>query len=422
MLLQIGHRLCGSESLEEAVNRSIALLHAEGFDNVHRESVQLPRWVRGREHAELRSPRARPQPLLMLGLGNSIGTGKDGIEAEVLVVRNFTELSDRAQDVKGRIVVYNQYCDWVASPIDCYGLSVGYRTSGAAEAAKYGAVAALVRSVTGFSLATPHTGMAEGTTPIPTASLTVEDVSMLQRMQDRGQRITIFLYMEAQLLAPVTGHNVVAELTGSLYPNETVLVSGHLDSWDVGNGVMDDADGAWISWSALSLVKLAGLKPKRTMRLVLWSCEEFGGIGGQQYWNDHHAAELDTMDIVFESDLGVFHPLGLQLAANDKATAIVSQIGQLLSSINATQVVGGGEGTDIDNWLGAGVPGASLYSANERYFWYHHTNADRMEVMDRDDMDLAAATWAVFAYTLADIDAFLPRGTNTTMARRVMAD
>ena len=393
--MQIGHRLCGSESLEEAVNRSIALLQAEGFDNVHRESVQLPRWVRGREYAELRSPRSRPQPLLMLGLGNSIGTGTKGIEAEVVVVRNFSELDARGAEVKGKIVVYNQYCDWAATPIDCYGLSVGYRTSGAFEAAKYGALAALVRSVTGFSMATPHTGMTDGTTPIPTASLTVEDVSMMQRMQDRGQRITIYLYMEAQLLTPVTGHNVVAEIAGSQYPNETVLVSGHLDSWDVGAGVMDDADGAWISWSALSLVKLAKLKPKRTLRLVLWSCEEFGGIGGQQYWNDHNADELATMDIVFESDLGqttkathispctaihvhhtrwilisftlptiscdtgVFHPLGLQLSANTIATNLVAEVGQLLASINATQVVTGGEGTDIDNWIGAGVPGAS---------------------------------------------------------------
>ena len=341
----IGHRLCGSESLQDAVEWSRQQLSAEGFDNVHLEQVSEPRWVRGMEYAELREPRKRPQPLAMLGLGSSIGTPREGITAEVIVVRNFTELAARAADVKGKIVVYNEYCNWRAQPIGCYGNSVTYRSSGAQRAAQYGAVASLTRSVTGFSMNTPHTGGSQRST-IPAAALATEDVDMLQRMQDRGQRMVIHMYMEAQTLNNTVGHNVVAEIKGSTYPDEVVLVSGHLDSWDVGVGAMDDGDGAILSWSALSLVKKAGLKPKRTLRLLFWSCEEQGGIGGHQYYQDH-VGELKNMDAVFEADLGVFTPYGLELTANNATTTIVREIGQLLTAINASQVVGGGEGTDI---------------------------------------------------------------------------
>ena len=389
------------------MNLSVALLQKEGFDNVHTESVRLPHWVRGREYAELRAPRSRPQPLAMLGLGNSIGTGSSGIEAEVLVVHSYQELAAYRDEAKGKIVVFNHQCDWKGNPLGCYGISVGYRSGGANAAAQYGAVAALVKSVTGFSMATPHTGSSQQAS-IPAASLTVEDVEMLQRFQDRKQRTVIFLYMEAVTLPSVPGRNVVAEIKGSQFPDEVVLVSGHLDSWDVGNGVMDDADGAWISWSALSLVKQANLHPKRTMRLLLWTCEEFGGIGGQQYYSDHQQ-ETPNMDVVFESDLGVFHPYGLQLTANANATRIVREVATLLTSINTTLVTGGGEGTDIANWINKGVPAASLANDNSRYFNYHHTHADSMYLMNSTDLDLAAATWAVHAYVLADIDAFLPR-------------
>jgi len=230
----------------------------------------------------------------------------------------------------------------------------------------------------------------------------------MQRFSDRGQSIILRLYMEATPLPPTVGHNVVAEIKGSTYPEQIVLVSGHLDSWDVGSGVMDDGGGAFISWSALSLVKMANLIPLRTLRLVLWSCEEFGGIGSQQYFNAHQT-EAKNMDIVFESDLGVFHPLGLELTANDAATKIVAGIGQLLTSINTSAVVGGGEGTDIAPWMNVGVPGASLYNQDQTYFNYHHTRADSMLIMNTTDLDLAAATWAVFAYSIASLDAMLPR-------------
>ena len=247
-------------------------------------------------------------------------------------------------------------------------------------------------------MSTPHTG---SSTPanISWAAITTEDSDMLQRLQDRGYTITVKLVMNATgtSLSPVVNHNVIAELTGSLYPNETVLVSGHFDSWDVGNGVMDDADGAWISWSALSLIKQLGLRPKRTLRLAMWACEETGGLGGNQYYEDHKA-DIANYNIVMESDNGVFYPYGLEFTGNREASIIIQSIGMLTKAINTTGVKGSGGGLDVQKWIDAKVPGASIWTQNNRYFNYHHTNADNMAVMDSGEMDMAAAVWTVYAY------------------------
>jgi len=288
----------------------------------------------------------------------------------------------------------------------------GLRGRGADVASRYGAVAALIRSVTGFSMNTPHTGSSTSAN-ISWAAITTEDTDMLQRLQDRGLSITVKLLMNAtgNSLSPTTNHNVVAEITGSTYPHEVVLVSGHFDSWDVGNGVMDDADGAWISWSALSLVKQLGLKPKRTIRLVMWACEETGGLGGIQYFNDHKA-DIGNYSIVMESDDGVFYPYGLAFSGTNVATSIIQSIGVLTKSINTTAVRGGGGGLDVQPWISAqpyGVPGASPWTQNDRYFNYHHTNADNMGVMNSEELDMAAAMWTVYAYSLANIDSMLPK-------------
>lgn len=214
--------------------------------------------------------------------------------------------------------------------------------------------------------------------------------------------------MQAQNNGNMPGHNVVAEIVGSTYPEETVLVSGHLDSWDVGQGAMDDGGGMAISWSVLTALARLGLRPKRTIRFVAWSCEELGGIGADQYY-EAHIDEVPTMSLVMESDLGVFHPLGIEFTGSTAAAQIMAGIGQLLAPINATEVTGGGEGTDIDPWMQAGVPGASLANENEKYFYFHHSYGDTITVLDKDDVDLCAATWAVTAYSVANLDSLLPR-------------
>ncbi|XP_064201848.1 carboxypeptidase Q-like [Anguilla rostrata] len=398
----VGHRLSGSRNLEHAIEYMYNALTKDGLDNVHLEPVKIPHWVRGKESAVILRP--RNHPLAILGLGSSVGTPREGIKAEVLVVKSFDELKQRASEAEGRIVVYNQ-------PFVSYGETVKYRSSGAAEAAKVGAVASLIRSVTPFSINSPHTGWQdyeEGVPRIPTACITVEDAQLMARMAERGQKIVIHLTMGAQNLPDADSFNTVAEITGSKYPEQVVLISGHLDSWDVGQGAMDDGGGVAISWEALSLLKDLGLRPKRTVRAVLWSAEEPGGVGALQYYQ-RHKENISNINLVMESDLGTFRPRGIQFSGKAQAQKIMGEVMKLLKPINATKLEGSAEGTDIQMWMDGGVPGASLLNDNSKYFWFHHTHGDTITVQDPEEMSLCSAVWAVVSYVIADLEEMLPR-------------
>ncbi|XP_050518668.1 carboxypeptidase Q-like isoform X1 [Diabrotica virgifera virgifera] len=285
------------------------------------------------------------------------------------------------------------------------------RYKGPSKAAKYGAIATLIRSATPFSLNTLHTGVTEYEDSIPkiaAASITIEDAHMLQRMQDRGEKIVLKLNIQTQNLDPVTSRNVVAEIKGSRDPEKVVLVSGHIDSWDVGVGAMDDGGGAFISWYALRVLKAFGLKPKRTVRSVLWTAEEQGLIGVQAY-DKAHREELDKHIFVMESDWGAFTPLGLEYVAGVEGGCILKEVLKLLAPINATQTkLVDSAGSDIAIWKNI-LPTASLLNRNENYFWYHHTEADTMDVFDPAALDRATALWASVAYVLADLNKDFPR-------------
>ncbi|XP_076844546.1 carboxypeptidase Q-like [Brachyhypopomus gauderio] len=398
----VGHRVTGSRNLDLAIKYMYNAMRLDGLENVHLEPVKIPRWIRGEESAVMVLP--RNHSMSILGLGSSVGTPKEGIEAEVLVVESFEELKRRANEAKGKIVVFNQ-------PFVSYAETVVYRTAGASEAAKVGAVASLIRSVTPFSINSPHTGWQwyqPGVPQIPTASITVEDAQMMARMARRCTRIVVRLTMGAENLADVDSFNTVAEITGTEHPEQVVLLSGHLDSWDVGQGAMDDGGGVAISWEALSLIKDLGLRPRRTLRTVLWSAEEAGGLGAAQYYQQHKA-NISNFDLVMESDLGTFAPVGLQFTGSDKARAVMWEVVKLLTPINVTSLEEHGEGTDINMWMEAGVPGASLHTADSRYFWFHHSQGDTMTVQDPTEMNLCSAVWAVVAYVVADLDEMLPR-------------
>lgn len=402
---KFGSRLAGSQSLEDAIDYMLAQLKADGLENVHGEEAVIPHWIRGEESATMLQPRVHPLP--MLGLGYSIGTGPAGITADVIVVKSFDELQARASEVPGKIVVYNN--DYLG-----YGISVEYRALGAARAAKLGAVASLIRSVASLSIDSPHTGMQDyqdGIKKIPTACITVEDAEMMWRMAQRGERIQVFLNMSAQNLPSTISRNTVAEIKGSTYPEQVVLLSGHLDSWDVGQGAMDDGGGALISWQALSLVRQLGLRPKRTLRMVLWTAEEFGGVGAQAYY-DQHKVDVNNFDLVMESDIGTFTPTGIDFTGSANATKIMTEVLKLLKPINASILDGNGEGTDISPWMSAGVPGASLKNLNDNYFYFHHSQGDTMTVQDPVAMNLCSAVWAVTSYVVADMDQMLPRNTH----------
>jgi len=251
-------------------------------------------------------------------------------------------------------------------------------------------------------------GYEDGVTKIPNAAIAIEDAELLQRLYNRGVNITIELYMEAHSLPDGPSFNVIGEIVGSTYPEEVILVSGHLDSWDVGQGAMDDGGGAMISWQVVSTLKALGIRPKRTIRFVGWACEEFGGIGAQQYY-DQHKADIANFDMVMESDVGVFKALGIFFTGNSDATEIMREVVKPLKSIGADNLLPNGEGTDIGPWISAGVPGASLYNENEKYFWFHHSHGDMLGVLNPDDVDSCAATWTVTAFTVANLDKLLPR-------------
>lgn len=398
----VGPRLSGSQNLEKAIQIMYQNLQQDGLENVHLEPVKIPHWERGEESAVMLAPRIHK--MAILGLGSSIGTPPEGIKAEVLVVTSFDELQRRASEARGKIIVYNQ-------PYMGYEMTVQYRVRGAVEAAKVGAVASLIRSVASFSIYSPHTGVQEyedGVPKIPTACITVEDAEMISRMASRGNTIIIHLKMGAKNYPDTSSFNTVAEITGSKYPEQVVLVSGHLDSWDVGQGALDDGGGAFISWEALSLIKDLGLRPKRTLRLVLWTAEEQGGVGASQYY-ELHKANISKYSLVMESDSGTFLPTGLQFTGSDKARAIMKEVMSLLQPLNITQVYSDGEGTDIDFWMQAGVPGASLRDDLYKYFSFHHSHGDTMTVMDPKQMNVAAAVWTVVSYVVADMEEMLPR-------------
>tara|TARA_Y100001935_G_scaffold224416_1_gene200817 strand:+ start:232343 stop:233707 length:1365 start_codon:yes stop_codon:yes gene_type:complete len=400
-----GPRLSGSENLENAIDWIVETMKEDGFDKVWKQPVMVPHWVRGNESATLKAPITRDLP--MLGLGGSIGTPKDGITAEVLVVNSFDELEARSDEAKGKIVLFN-------APFTTYGQTVQYRVNGASAAAKHGAVASMIASVASYSIQTPHTGVMryqDGIKKIPHAAITVEDANMIQRFAERGEKVEVHLYMEAMTLPDAQSHNVIAEITGSEFPEEIVVMGGHIDSWDVGQGAMDDGGGCVAAWEALRLIKESGLRPKRTIRVVLWTNEENGLAGGTEYrrWVEEDEKSLEKHVLAMESDAGVFDPIGFGFSGSDEAFEIISEIGSLLKPIEADEVKKGGGGADIGPLMQGGVPGMGLNVDGEKYFWFHHTDADTIDKLNLQDFNECVATMGVHAFVVADLDQTLPR-------------
>lgn len=400
---RFGPRFSGTESLEAAHDWILQGMRDDGLENVRGEPVLVPRWVRGEERATLLSPRL--SDLAVLGLGGSVGTPPEGITAEVLVVESFEELEARSAEAVGRIVLFDV-------PFTTYGETVQYRSRGAVAAARAGAVASLIRSVTPFSMNIPHTGgmgYEEGVPRIPHAALTLEAAAMLHRMQDRGERIEISLFMGAMDEGMRESRNVMAEVVGWEHPDEIVVIGGHSDSWDVGQGAMDDAGGVVVAWEAVRLMRELGIQPRRTVRVVGWTAEEVGIYGGEAYAvAPGRDAEAHVLGI--ESDGGVFSPLGFGFTGSDEAFAVVQEVGKLLEPIGAGAVTRGGGGADIGPMMRRGMPGMGLNVEPTRYFWYHHTDADTLDKLDPEELARCVAAMAVMAYVVADLPETLPRG------------
>ncbi len=404
---QVGHRLAGSPELDKAIAWAAQAMKDDGLE-VRTEKVMVPHWVRGAEEASITSPVTRA--VRVLTLGGSVATPKGGISAPIVVVHDFKELDAKAEQIKGAIVVYN-----VAMPAyseehgSGYGETVAYRGGGASQAAKRGAVAALVRSVTAKSLATLHTGAMRydpEQPKIPTASITVEDAELLDRLT-RDNKVTMHLRLEPQSLPDVESANVIGELRGRDKPDEIVVIGGHIDSWDVGQGAHDDGAGIVTMMQALRVLKQLGLTPRRTIRAVLFTNEE-NGVRGAKAYAEMHKAELANTVLALESDSGGFAPRGFNVGHRDpeaakRVRARLTDIAALLAPSFELKVGDGHGGTDIQPMESAGVPQIGLDVDSSKYFDYHHTDADTLDKVDPQDLADMVATVAVLAYVVADL-------------------
>ncbi len=398
-----GARLTGSDNLTRAIAWAVATMKADGLEKVRAEKVMAPRWVRGRESLEITEPPHHVLPLL--GLGGSVATPSDGVEAEVMVVSSMDELQQRATDAKGRIVLFDV-------PYTTYGETVSYRSGGARAAARHGAVGMLLRAVGPIGLRTTHTGgmqYGDDTPKIPAAAIAVEDAQRIHRIVNRGRTVRVRLKMEGHVEPDVESANVIGEIVGRERPEEIVLVGCHFDSWDAATGASDNAVGCIATWEGLRLMKKLGIQPRRTVRLVLFTNEENGLRGGNAY-KDAYASDAEKHVLAIESDSGVFQPAQLAFTGSESARRIIAEIGTLLAGIDMQHVGPGGGGADIGpiSQLGR-VPMMAYGGDSTKYFTIHHTPADTVERILPGEVSKAAASIAVMAYVVAEMPERLPR-------------
>jgi len=435
----IGKRISGSEPLDRAVAWSADLMRKEGLANVTTQKVMVPHWVRGKESGAIVAPVTKQ--LHMLGLGMSVATPPGGITAEVVVVSSFDELKALPPAaVKGRIVVYN-------APYEGYGRTVMYRVNGPSVAAGMGAAAVLVRSITPLAVQLPHTGtlVYDARQPkIPAAAISPEDAMMLARLATEGVPVKVHLEMEAHMEADAPSANVMGEIVGTEKPDEVVVLGGHIDSWDVGQGAQDDGSGIMATLEAVNLIKQSGLAPKRTIRIVFWVNEENGDAGGIAYRKALGDKVLNQVAAI-EMDGGAETPVGYGYGSGGRRRSapaaqptsplipgepagppelspeeqhsldLLRDIATLLKPVGADTIRPGGGGSDIEPLMRAGVPGLGEMTTGAHYFDWHHTEADTVDKVDPVEFRKNIASLAVMTFVLADMPEKLAghKGTGT---------
>jgi carboxypeptidase Q len=415
----IGPRISGSLQAQAAVEQVAAAMRADGF-KVTLQPVRVPHWVRGAERAELidyaQRPKGITQQMHLTTLGGSVATPTDGVVAQVLVVNSFADLNARASEARGRIVLFDVPFDQDLADNGqagtAYGQAGAYRRTGASAAAKVGAIAALVRSVGGANYRLPHTGQMiyePGVAKIPTAAVTAEDSMLVARLAKRGV-VTMKLTLTPQQLPEVDSFNVIADLVGSEKPDEIVLVSGHLDSWDLATGAIDDGAGVAAAMGVAHIFKELKLKPKRTLRVVAWMSEENGSAGGSAYFNAFKDGPIKHAAVI-ESDSGAGKPLGIEGFATANSMTLLQTLRETLMPIGATTLrrSEGPVGSDIGQWQTIGVPGFGPLLDTRHYFDYHHTPADTLDKVDPKNLQRMVATMGVLAFYLADAPEMLQR-------------
>lgn len=412
----IGPRLAGSPQAQAASQYVAAELRKIGLD-VRLEEARVSHWVRGDEKAELvEFPGQAPevtQKLVLTTLSGSSATPASGITADVIVVHSFDELAALGREkVAGKIVLFNVRYDTrkaeAGYAFDAYGEAVVYRGRGGRAVAELGGAAALIRSVGSANYRLPHTGFSYPA-PVPAAALAAEDADLVEHLVSQG-KVRMHLTLTPQSLPDTTGYNVVADLKGSEHPEQIVVVSGHLDSWDVGRGAIDDGAGVAISMATAELLQRLHLRPKRTLRVIAWMDEENGG-GGHEAYARAHAGELLSHVAAIESDAGAGHPLGFSVKMSPVAAAMLRPIIEVLRPVGASMLrpTTVSPGSDIEPLVDSGVPGIGIIQDSRKYFHYHHTAADTLDKVDPKELRENAAAMAVMGYVLAAMPEPLPR-------------
>jgi hypothetical protein len=405
-LTEIGPRLSGSPAAAQAVAWAQAKLASLGLDRVYLQPAKVPHWTRGAvETASLRD-KLGTLPLAVTALGGSVGTPKGGLEAEVVEVRSLADVDALGDAVRGKIVFYNRPMDPnTPNTFDAYGAAVDQRTSGPARAAARGAVAALVRTLTTLPDDDhPHSGVTryrDGTPEIPAAAVSTHGANELSRRLAADPHLKVRLTLGAERFPDVDSFNVVGELRGRDLPDEIVDVGGHLDSWDLGVGAHDDGTGVVQSIEVLRSLVASGHRPRRTVRVVLFMCEEFGGIGAASYANAASAAHEKHI-AALESDRGGFAPRGFSAAPGSRGLALLAAWQRYLAPLHADAILHDGAGTDVEPLERLGAVTFDYVPAWEHYFDYHHSALDQLAVVDPDEVRDGAAAMGALVYLLAE--------------------
>src|ERR1700690_1022723 len=412
----IGPRPAGSLAAQAAVEYVGAQLKGLGLE-VHLEPAQVSHWVRGEEKAELTEYHGQPgntsQRIVLTALSGSSATPTDGLNADLVVVHSFEELTALGREkVAGKIVLYNVPYDerkaLAGSAFEAYGEAVVYRSDGATKAAALGAVASLIRSVGGANFRLPHTGHSEPA-GIPAAALAAEDADLIDHLAAEG-RVRMHLTLTPQNFGKAASYNVIADLKGSEHPEQIVIVSGHLDSGDLGQGAIEDGAGVVMAMEAAEVLQRLHIRPRRTLRVIAWMDEENGGGGNEAYGEDH-AAEMPNHIAAIESDAGAAHPVGFAMKMSPEALASLRSVADALRPIGANMFrpVDSSPGSDIEPIVKAGVPGIGIIQDGRHYFDYHHSAADTLDKVDPQELKENAAAMAVVGYALAAMPDPLPK-------------
>jgi carboxypeptidase Q len=402
---EIGNRLSGSPRAAAAVEWTRQLMESYGFDTVYLQPVMVPHWERGGKDVVkiVNSQQQGTVELNALALGNTQGPGPKGLIGEVIEVKSIQELRDLGEKVKGKIVFFNGPMD--PKKIDtfqAYGGANAQRSTGAGEASKLGAIGTLVRSLSPTINPIPHTGNQRYNPDfpkIPAIAISTADAELLSKLLADQSDLKVYLESHGEMKPDKLSYNVVGELWGSEKPEEIIAVGGHLDSWDVGEGAHDDGAGCIQAIEVLRIYKTLGWKPKRTLRAVMWMNEENGLRGGQEY--ARVAKEKGEKHIAaIESDSGGFLPTGFSSTGTDAQRARLQSWGQLLLPYQLWNLDKPGGGADIGPLRDQGPILIGLSPDSQRYFYYHHTEADVFEAVDQRELELGAAAMAALVYLI----------------------